>query len=542
MSSKSIRPAFVRQTPRQMGTFDLDWINSQNGPAAAQMATTVFQTLPSMIDSRTAFTALTNLQGAISEKGVGGFSIKEETMSRSVYKWGMHDRMEIPSFVVDSTEVPEAVRPGQKFWVTLNENYIQVDGLFRARDRETVFMVMAIGDNTGTDGGTRYQLDLVDNDSQTLVPIKHLFAEGSPLNYGGTAKGELSATGQWTRGGQMSEYFANTQTHRSQVQASGSALTTDTQWLWYAQPGPNGKPEARPLLPEIMARELLTGHFQKMGEIMFHGKSNYDPVAGVFLNQANSNQGAKTDRPTSDGWLRQMRYTRQQYYGVDPTVSTAVSDALKALKGAAATLKKSLGLPANTTFLLVTGDGGARLYNDAYLLENVNKNVQYHITPDVKASVAAGLDATALKIPEGWVYTVNIGSTTARGQQYDSIIYDGSSYPVKDFDAYLIPVFKEAYADGRANLRVIAKEFGGINRTLVTGNIGGMSGLHGTMASRVMEILNSDTAAMKKINDFSSVATPVDGESAHALSEWAQVVEDPDMTAYLPCLASPLYY
>lgn len=499
--------------------------NAPNSPLPARMYR--------VLAPRSPMGLIANINGAV-DLTKAGMKLQEEGNSKMLYSYGVIDDTDAPLRVVDNSRVPDKVKPGVAFTVTLDEGWVQPPGVFRSKDERVEFLVVAKQD-AQSDGTADYTLQLVGSDMGQEVSIVRLFERGAPMNYAGNAHGELSSTGQHFRSGSMSEYYLTGQVMRHSLPMSGHGISTEAPgMLFYYEQLDNGKER---FLPIPASRTVLMKHLAHLNDAIVNGRGNYDVKNRAFLNKMKG-QGARADRPKLSGMIEQFEGSTMPAYPVNPLEPNAAENLRLTIRTAVSYHKRFYGLPNDTAYGLFTRTSGYDFVQDAFRAEFAAQNGQVHSTPSTEGLIQAGVLYESLRLPGGVVYPINLDSGILRGHEYDQIFWQGGLHNVRDFNMYLVPLGNIPELDNRPLIRLMPKIWGDVNRGLVCGTINGLTGLGNGIKGSLMSFLEKSEANMKSLLSQYSLSTPVDGAEFHVLSDLLLAVEMPDLVIPFYCTAT----
>lgn len=454
------------------------------------------------------------------EASAVGLAVIEQQLAESFIRWRINDNQLTPDYIVSDNQIPEVVVAGVTYQMEISSSWAEKEAQYLLEDGKS--MIVMINRNSTVGAGASYDFQLVGRDGDVLVDRK-LLSPNRALNYAGNIKSELSTTSQPIKDYGSYDAFNVTTTSRHEFAASGHALSTktvDSQATVYEEMGADGKTESY-MLP--FTGKMIDFHLEHINTQLIKGVSNFNIGTRTITNKSPFNQ--RPELPSGAGFEEQMRYTD-------------VIDQYSPLQGAVVNknkIKNAISKHANyirekgLMYVAVTRGGGFQVLHD--ILDEEAKR-QFIMTPQNK-KINVGFNFDTYTTVMGDMVLMNLDWSLPRGFKEEMVMYNGVEYPKSSFDIMLIPIIKMTGKDGKpkTNIRIYtkAKTVGTqkINRGLVIGTLPGMTGL---MNSTGLDLLKASDAAVKNVLSGNyNISSATDGEMAIALSEFALVVDCPDM-------------
>lgn len=470
-------------------------------------------------------------QYGISTGEQGAAGVANETIAESLVRWRIVDNTYEACRIVDVSTVPQTITANTPFEISLNEGWVDTDGLLLSSDGKTIFYVRGKKPNLGIiSQGVTYILEWPSPDPTSTI-TSEMLQVGKYMNYISNAKGERSSTSQEIKIDHASyDLFNVTQVVRHKISASGHALSTDitNEILLYEEVDSSTKKAINQyVLP--FSGKLLQKHLESVSSLIYFGRTNFDAYNRVVRTLRQN--GGGNEIPLMAGVKQQFEYTERvgEYNPFDsPARNLEIVESI-------ISQSKDYYRKEMVDFIVITGGGGRavlkKIQKEKTKQQGVSLRVSDSAVGNGQGTIAAGLrwDET-YQSDDGTLKIMNTQfSTKPRGFQIDKKVLDGVAYDIDGYDMYFVPIGMSETVNGARTVRIATKKKGSLNRGLVLGSIAGMSGLHGNG----MDMPNLTDSDMKFINSVANqqnykVASPVDGEEFMVLSELTVIVENPD--------------
>ena len=518
------RPSVATGNPPAKKDLDLQYMNTQlmRDPYALDVVWRRYGNSPLV-----GFLGIDTKDGGLSEMPVGRKDIAE-----SIIRWRIIDDTCEPAYVTSNVQVPSTLTVGQNYSVELNESWLELDALLQTENPDWI-LILTGKDPNPSGPGTKYQFQVVGMDNTDTSFPARLLEPGKKLNYIGNAKGEKSASGQplWDRN-KGEDYFNTTTYMRHEFEASGHAMSTK-QWtyLYDMMQASDGQMKKKLTGYFPFTFDVMNDHMDYVHEMLYYSRGNFDPAGRKIINQ--SGQGRHKDRPLFSGLREQMDSTRHVWH-YDP-INDSATKISKLIDHATTYQRNEMRIPPNqeVKWVLMTRNGGDMVVTNAWydrIINTTGQQVQLQKGSDGKVESGFGVRGYRT-VHNDTISVMNIDYQRKRGVYEESAQYDSIAYPKTSFDLYLVPVYTVPGMGGRKNISIYTKKHTMtdgtvINRGLVVGHIGGMTGMGNSAGldagARITQEVNA--AYLSRFN----VGSEVDADKFMVASEFSVAVYNPD--------------
>ena len=459
-----------------------------------------------------------------SEANAAGLNVLQQQIAESLIRWRIVENSIQPDYIVNDSQIPQVVEAGKNFVIEITSPWIEKEGIYMLEDGKSLIVMIERISNLGA--GATYKAQYIGEDGSVL-PDRKLLTANRALNYAGNMKPELSSTSQAIKDYGAYDMFNVTTTTRHEFSASGHALSTgavDGRMTVYEETFKDGSTKGY-MLP--FTNKMIDWHLNAVNFQLIKGVSNFNLASRTITNKSHMNQRAEL--PSGSGFEQYMRST-ETIDSYDPTRGASYNKNLfKNAIGKHAQYLRQKGI----MYIAVTRSGGKAMIHDV-MEENLKTQI---IQTPFNEKINVGYTFDTYTTVMGQMMVMDLDWSLPRGTVEEMVMYNGVAYPKSSFDIWLIPIIKMSGEGGkeRTNIRVYtkAKKSGGenINRGLVLGTLPGMTGLTNSTGGDVLTQykMEANAIASGKFNIHSAV----DGETCLALSEYALIVDCPDMIYHL---------
>lgn len=458
------------------------------------------------------------------EANAAGLNVLQQQIAESLIRWRIVENAIQPEYIINDSQIPQKVVAGVNYVIEISSPWIEKEGQYMLEDGRSMIVMIERISNVGA--GATYKFQYVGEDGAEL-PDRKLLSANRALNYAGNLKPELSSTSQAIKDFGAYDMFNVTTTTRHEFSASGHALSTGTsdgRMTVYEETMQDGKTKGY-MLP--FTNKMINFHMNAINFQLIKGVSNFNLSTRTITNKSHMNQ--KAELPSGAGFEQFMR-SSDTIDSYDPTRgATYNKNLLKNVIGKHAQFLRQKGI----MYIAVTRSGGKAFINDV-LEENIKSQI---IQTPYNEKINVGYTFDTYTTVMGQMMVMDLDWSLPRGVQEEMVMYNGVAYPKSSFDIWFIPIVKISGEKGKekTNIRVYtkAKSVDGetINRGLVLGTLPGMTGLTNSVGVEVLSKYRAEASAIA--SGKYNIHSAVDGETCLALSEYALIVDCPDMIYHL---------
>ncbi len=452
--------------------------------------------------------ALTELLG----EGIGETTYDEET-----YTWGILGQPKLSAMIISTSGTAKV---GNTWKITLSGDAWFEKGAVLGLEDDTNHILL-VSDAVDTPKGKEFFAQVKGSNTDYTLPGE-LIATGKFVHFSSTNYQEASTRGHRLTMNTPNKLINCGTITRSDFDITGTALTTGILYEDMKENKAGGRDYYRGFMPMGVNPDgtlHLDFHIMQTENNLMNGRSSMDFVTGKTFNTIDGKKVV-----SGDGFEVQLEGSETIWFSPNDNAFTLTQKLNKFV-----TFRAMTDSMDTVDQIVMGGSGLGAVFNYVlrdYMVTN-GEQVHINIGPDKKA--VAGMRITEFVTPKGRVKYVYNPYFDGQGKVLKTIKYQGVDYKVSSFKGYFMPIRQLTDIQGRPipSIQTMARAKRGINRNLIGGMLGGMTGLTQMLSGKGQERFAAS------YNRYASVQTGTDADMFMFLTEKMFIIHNPSEFARL---------